>query len=145
MKRCGRRCHRFGHPRAQTTPHHSIIHAPKMIVYLAPNIFQFSKGSPAPTLHSSQIRSSTRTKDSAPFHRPPMPNTSPPSSTRQNSNFNFLRGHRLPPIDYARLRRRQSPISTIHLANLRRPITDLGLKVSDNIRCDVIIHTAAPY
>ena len=27
-----------------------------------------------------------------------------------------------------------SPISTIHLANLRRPITDLGLKVSDNIR-----------
>ena len=27
-----------------------------------------------------------------------------------------------------------SPISTIHIANLRRPITDLGLKVSDNIR-----------
>ena len=43
------RCHRFRHPRAQTTPHHSIIHTPKMIVYLAPNIFQFSKGSPTPT------------------------------------------------------------------------------------------------
>ena len=174
MKRCGRRCHRFRHPRAHTTPHHSIIHTPKMIVYLAPNKFQFSKGSPPPTLHSSQIRSSTRTNDSAQLDHPPTANTSPPSSTRQiskfliskgsppptqswsqiplstrtndsaqldhpptantsppsstrqNSNFNFLRGHRLPPIDYARPRRQQSPISTIHLANLRRPLPHLG-------------------
>ena len=114
-----------------------------MIVYLAPNKFQFSKGSPPPTLHSSQIRSSTRTNNSAQFDRPPTANTSPPSSTRQNSNFNFLGGHRLPPIDYARLRRRQSPISTLHLANLRRPLPHLEVYVTDNIRCDVIIHTAA--
>ena len=121
------RCHRFRHPPAQTTPHHSIIHTPQMIVYLAPNIFQFSKGSPPPTLHSwSQIRSSTRTNNSAQFDHPPTANTSPPSSTRQNSNFTFLRGHRLPPIDYARPRRQQSLISTIHLANLRRPLPHLG-------------------
>ena len=90
MKRCGRRCHRFRHPRAQTTPHHSIIHAPKMIVYLAPNKFQFSKGSPPPTRSWSQIRSSTPTNDSAQLDHPPTANTSPPSSTRQNSNFYFL-------------------------------------------------------
>ena len=114
-----------------------------MIVYLAPNIFQFSKGSPPPTQSLPQIPSSTRTSDPTSFDHPPTANTSPPSSTRQNSNFNFLGGHRLPPIDYARLRRRQSPISTIHLANLRRPLPHLEVYVTDNIRCDVIIHTAA--
>ena len=46
-------------------------------------------------------------------------------SPNQLSNFNFLRGHHLPPIDYARPRRQQSPISTIHLALLHRPVTDL--------------------
>ena len=81
------RCHRFGHPRTQTTPHHSIIHTPKMIVYLAPNKFRFSKGSPPPTLHSSQIRSSTRTNNSAQFDHPLTANTSPPYSTSQISLF----------------------------------------------------------
>ena len=114
-----------------------------MVVYLAPNIFQFSKGSPAPTRSWSQIRSSTRTNDPTSFDHPPTANTSPPSSTRQNSNFNFLGGHHLPPIDYARPRRQQSPISTLHLANLRRPLPHLEVHVSANMRCDVIIHTAA--
>ena len=59
--------------------------------------------------------------DYAQLDHPPTANTSPPSSTRQNSNFNFLKGHRLPPIDYARLRRRQSSISTIHLALFADP------------------------
>ena len=40
----------------------------------------------------------------------------------------------LPPIDYARPRHQQSPISTLHLANLRRPLPDLEVHVSDNIR-----------
>ena len=66
------------------------------------------------------------------------------STIQHSSNFNFLRGHHLPPIDYARPRRQQSPISTIHLANLSRPIPHLEVHVSDNRRCDVIIHTAAP-
>ena len=66
------------------------------------------------------------------------------STIQHSSNFNFLRGHHLPPIDYARPRRQQSPISTIHLANLRRPLPHLEVYVTDNIRCDVIIHTAAP-
>ena len=48
------------------------------------------------------------------------------STIQHSSNFNFLRGHHLPPIDYARPRRQQSPISTIHLANLRRPLPHLG-------------------
>ena len=81
------RCHRFRHPRAQTTPHHSIIHTPKMIVYLAPNIFQFSRGSPPPTQSLPQIPSSTRTNNSAQLDHPPTANTSPPSSTRQISIF----------------------------------------------------------
>ena len=34
--------------------------------------------------------------DYAQLDHPPTANTSPPSSTRQNSNFNFLKGHRLP-------------------------------------------------
>ena len=55
-------------------------------------------------------------------------------SPNQLSNFNFLRGHHLPPIDYARPRRQQSPISTLHLALLHRPVTDLGVHVSDNMR-----------
>ena len=79
--------HRFRHPRAHTTPHHSIIHTPKMIVYLAPNKFQISKGSPPPTQSWSQIPSSTRTNDPTSFDHPHTANTSPPSSTRQNSNF----------------------------------------------------------
>ena len=62
---------RFGHPRAQTIPHHSIIHTPKMIVYLAPNKFQISKGSPPPTQSLPQIRSSTRTNDPTSFDHPP--------------------------------------------------------------------------
>ena len=81
------RCHRFRHPRAQTTPHHSIIHPPKMIVYLALDKIQFSKGSPPPTQSLPQIPSSTRTNDPTSFDHPPTANTSPPSSTRQNSNF----------------------------------------------------------
>ena len=84
--------HRFDHPRAQKTPHHSIIHPPQIPVHHpALDKFQFSKGSPPPT-------------------------------------------HRLRTI-----RRRQSTISTIHLANLRRPLGAFSAKVSDNIRCDVII------
>ena len=65
------------------------------------------------------------------------------STIQHSSNFNFLRGHHLPPIDYARPRRQQSPISTLHLANLRRPLPHLEVHVSANMRCDVIIHTAA--
>ena len=49
--------------------------------------FQFSRGSPAPTQSWSQIRSSTRTNDSAQLDHPPTANTSPPSSTRQISIF----------------------------------------------------------
>ena len=71
------RCHRFRHPRAQTTPHHSIIHAQKMIVYLAPNKFQISKGSPPPTQSWSQIPSSTHTNDPTSFDHPHTANTSP--------------------------------------------------------------------
>ena len=112
------RCHRFRHPRAQTTPHHSIIHTPKMIVYLAPNKFQFSKGSPPPTLHSSQIRSSTRTNNSAQFDRPPTANTSPPSSTRQNSKFQFSRGS--PPPTH-RLRTPTTPTITHIHTTPRKP------------------------
>ena len=80
--------HRFRHPRAQTTPHHSIIHPPKIPVHHPALVkFQFSKGSPAPTQSWSQIRSSTRTNDSAQLDHPPTANTSPPSSTRQISIF----------------------------------------------------------
>ena len=43
------------------------------------------------------------------------------STIQHSSNFNFLRGHHLPPIDYARPRRQQSPISTIHLALFADP------------------------
>ena len=170
------RCHRFRHPRAQTTPHHSIIHAQKMIVYLAPNKFQISKGSPPPTQSLPQIPSSTRTNDPTSFDHPRTENDrlsstqhisiffrvtgSHPivatdsvihahkrphiirssthrkyqSTIQHSSKFKFLRGHRLPPIDYARPRRQQSPISTLHLALLHRSITDLGVHVSDNIR-----------
>ena len=80
------RCHRFRHPRAQTTPHHSIIHAQKMIVYLAPNKFQISKGSPPPTQSWSQIPSSTRTNDPTSFDHPRTENDRL-SSTQQISNF----------------------------------------------------------
>ena len=121
--------------------------------------FNLQQGSPPPTQSLPQIPSSTRTNDPTSLDHPPTPNTSPPSSTRQisnflrvttshpilvtdsvihahkrphiipssthgkyqstiqhSSNFNFLRGHHLPPIDYARPRRQQAPISTIHLA-----------------------------
>ena len=44
------RCHRFRHPRAQTTPHHSIIHPPQIPVHHpALDKIQISKGSPPPT------------------------------------------------------------------------------------------------
>ena len=76
MKRCGRRCHRFRHPRAQTTPHHSIIHAPKMIVYLAPNIFQFSKGGhrlPPYTRHRFRHPRAQTTPHHSIIHPPQIP------------------------------------------------------------------------
>ena len=80
------RCHRFRHPRAQTTPHHSINHTPKMIVYLALDKFQFSKGSPPPTQSLPQIPSSTRTNDPTSFDHPPTENDRL-SSTQQISIF----------------------------------------------------------
>ena len=43
-----------------------------------------------------------------------------------------------PPHGPPRTLRRPPPIYTVHLALLPRPGTDLGLNVSDNIRCDVI-------
>ena len=43
-----------------------------------------------------------------------------------------------PPHGPPRTLRRPPPIYTVHLALLPRPVTDLGLNVSDNIRCDVI-------
>ena len=44
------RCHRFDHPPAQKTPHHSIIHTPQIPVHHPALVkFQFSKGSPPPT------------------------------------------------------------------------------------------------
>ena len=49
--------------------------------------FNLQQGSPPPTQSLPQIPSSTRTKDPTSFHHPPTPNTSPPSSTRQISNF----------------------------------------------------------
>ena len=84
--------HRFRHPRAQTTPHHSIIHTPKIPVHHPALVkFHFSTGSPPPT------------------HRLRTPTT--PTITHI---------HNTP-------------------RTLRRPLVHLGLKVSDNIRCDVII------
>ena len=90
------RCHRFDHPRTQTTPHHSIIHAPKIPVHHPALVkFQFSRGSPPPT------------------HRLRTPTT--PTITHL---------HNTP-------------------RTVRRLLPHLGVKVSDNMRCDVIIHTAA--
>ena len=89
--------HRFDHPRAQTTPHHSIIHPPQIPVH-------------HPALDKIQISIFLRV-------------------TGSHSSPTFTHLHSTP-----RTLRRQSPISTVHLANLRRPLPDLEVKVSDNIR-----------
>ena len=84
--------HRFRHPRAQTTPHHSIIHPPQIPIHHPALVkFQFSKGSPPPT------------------HRLRTPTT--PTITHI---------HNTP-------------------RTVRRPLVHLGVHVSNNIRCDVII------
>ena len=62
-------------------------HTEYLIVYLALDKIQISKGSPPPTRSWSQIPSSTRTNDPTSFDHPPTANTSPPSSTRQISLF----------------------------------------------------------
>ena len=73
------RCHRFRHPRAHTTPHHSTIQHPTN--------FKFLRGHRLPPQSLPQIPSSTRTHDPTSFHHPRTENTSPPSSTRQISIF----------------------------------------------------------
>ena len=146
MKRCGRRCHRFGHPRAQTTPHHSIIHAPKMIVYLAPNKFQFSKGKGESELLRSDCLPPPHLGDT--FGHP-LAQTTPRHSIIHTPQipvhhpalvkFQFSKGS--PPPTH-RLRTPTTPTIT-HIHNtprtVRRPLVHLGVHVSDNIRCDVII------
>ena len=135
--------HRFRHPRAHTTPHHSIIHAPKIPVHHpAPNKFQISKGSPPPTpivATDSVIHAHTR-----PHIIPSSTHRKYQSTIQHSSNFNFLGGS--PPPTH-RLRTPTTPTST-HIHNtprtVRRPLPHLGVYVTGNMRCDVIIHTAAP-
>ena len=111
------RCHRFRHPRAQTTPHHSIIHTPKIPVHHPALVkFQFSKGSPPPTQSLPQIPSSTRTNDPhhSIIHAPKMIVYLAPNI------FQFSRGSPAPTLHSSQIR---SSTRTKDSAQLDHPPT----------------------
>ena len=87
-----------------------------MIVYLAPNKFQISKGSPPPTQsHRFRHPRTQTTPHHSIIHTPQIPVHHPALVKIQISKGSPPPTHRL------RTRRQQSPISTIHLALFADP------------------------
>ena len=107
----------FGHPRTPND-HPQIIH---VTVSPRPTNYQISIFNRVTASHPTFVTDSVIHAHKRPHIIRSSTHRKYQSTIQHSSKFKFLRGHHLPPIDYARPRRQQSPISTIHLALFADP------------------------